>query len=145
LPATHQNEMFPETLDITAAIHYRMVPFEMRSRPSDFEPTDMLDRICRRLYPSVLEEARFCYRGTSRRGVAVFEEQRWHYAFEDAVHRLFNRMRDSVPDSIVRAIHTYDPRYEVIIFHFCDGCYSVVRAGEGSMLKWIECGREKSA
>ena len=135
-----------QKLDITTAVHHRMIPFEKRSALlAGKAPPELFDRIGACLYRAVFEEARLLRSEMQMPGLVVFEHERWNYIFgssaEEHLQRLPRRNAESLRQSMENCRH----RGEFIVLHFCEETYSVITVRDGSCLGWIDYGRERTS
>ena len=104
-----------DTVDITAAVHHRMVPDDVREslavRGSLSEDED--NRVLRRLFPSICEEAlvRFLKRG--ERGAVICSESRIEYAPERSLATVFRAQNTYL--ELTTAVRSYDPLLEAVV------------------------------
>jgi hypothetical protein len=106
-----------DAIDITAIVHYRMVPesareaLKTRRRLSKAEES----AVFRRLFPSIREEAQLRFLAGSGRGVVVCSAHKIQYLPEGGLSKVLRNVSGNAKRNLRDAIGSYDPLSEAVV------------------------------
>lgn len=118
-------------IDITSAVHYRMVPEAVRAA---FQTSDRISetqeaQVFRRLFPSMREEGQFRFLAGCGKGAIFCSPQKIHYVPEAVMEHASEQMNANVKRELAEALSSYDPLSQAVVV--ISGCVfaKVVIAG----------------
>lgn len=131
------NDQTGGVVDITDAVHARMVPDSARESLAargglNAEENGM---VFRRLLPSIREEAQFWFFARGERGAVICSVNLIEYVPERHL-KTIRRIREA-QDEIEAAISSYNPFSEAVVVFTDEGFSKIVIVGEGTLLKHL--------
>ena len=131
------NDQTSAAVDITAAVHARMVPDSARESlaAKGHLDTEENRRVFSRLLPSMREEAQFWFFARGERGAVICSMNLIEYVPERHLRTTY-RIRDA-QDEIKAAINSYDPFSEAVVVFTDQGVSRIVIASEGTLVEQL--------
>lgn len=106
-----------QTIDMTAAIHLRMIPEEVRQRIQDDDGIDdkVRSEVLRRFFPSIAAETLFWAQASQCRGVALCDSDSIRFLPENELRNQITGFGCIDRARLSEALDRYDPRREAIV------------------------------
>jgi len=106
-----------QTVNMTEAIHLRMIPDGVRQRIHDEDEIEdgVRNEVLRRFFPSIVEETLFWAQAWQCRGIALCDSDSIHFLPEDQLRKEIADLGCMDRARLSEALDCYDPQREAIV------------------------------